>query len=114
MKSRVLLFIFVIIFSTSACTKKSISPTQVELTTIELQNVIRLNKIQRVIPITIPLGNLIPPNTDVGENYTFSNGFFNITGAAIVYNLNNLRYYQIQEVIMNNTSYHTLELYFSE
>lgn len=106
--------LFTLVFTlTISCTKEKNSSTQAELTTIQLQNVIKANNIQRVLPFEINYTNNFVDSLD-GKTYTFSNGFITFSTYVYSYNLSNLRYYQIQEIGIGvpPTFYHSLVLYF--
>lgn len=118
MKNITLLFVLlIIIVTTSACTKENISLTEAAMTAVELQKIIKSNKIQRVYANELNLpGPLL--NEDSGKNYSFSNGFVTISGFPKSYNLRYLSFYIIDDFEFNSstggtaTTYHCLLLTF--
>lgn len=114
-----LLFILtIVIIWVSSCKKERISPTPAELTTIQLQNLIKSNNIQRVLAFEINYPFSYDLKDDVGKNYVFSNGFITISGFSKSFNLSYLDYYNIEDLQFVNsngmppTTYHCLTMTF--
>ncbi len=103
---RLLLVLFSITFFYTSCTKENISPTQAELTAIELQNVINSQQLKRVVAVEYnePFPNSF--TSSVGTTFSFSNGFITISGYSRSFNLTYLRAYDISNIIIidNNQS----------
>jgi hypothetical protein len=106
----------ILLTSTASCKKEKIWPTQRELTAIELHKVVQANNIQKVLPYKLGQPNsLYELYPGTGDTYTISNGFITFSLIRAGFNLDLLRYYQIEDLLIRDpvpTYYHCLVLYF--
>jgi hypothetical protein len=82
------------LFTTASC-KKEIYQTENQVTVTELQRVIRLNDVQRVLTFELDTAYLM--TSSLGQTYSFSNGFVSASGFSQSFNLKYLLYYEVTD-----------------